>query len=276
MSGSAANHVVHQIMNKVMKPFTIAIIFVCCSAFAQQQDDDNANRGEYNDIYYGGTVNINDKSCRYTTSIQTLNCFGDALSCDTQHSGGCNGDEYTAKTTQRGCSDSAANEDANNEPIVCNYDVVCCPISSMGSIEEQPSNNDEHATDHNIHDSRLIAYVANWKECPTSQQLAGYTHIILAFAVTYTWSASGNMCNEDCSLAELQICTDATDTEINDWKSLGKKVVLSFGGAGMGGSWSGDSNKCWDYCFGKEEQLSTDLVELVDTMGFDGIDLDYE
>ena len=47
-------------------------------------------------------------------------------------------------------------------------------------------------------------------------------------------------------------------------------------GAGMGGSWSGDSNNCWDYCFGKEEQISTQLVNIIDSQSFDGIDIDYE
>jgi hypothetical protein len=57
---------------------------------------------------------------------------------------------------------------------------------------------------------------------------------------------------------------------------MGKKVIISFGGAGMGGSWSGDNNNCWDYCFGKEEELSTSLVNIVNNQKFDGIDIDYE
>mmetsp|Transcript_9643 Transcript_9643/g.20363 ORF Transcript_9643/g.20363 Transcript_9643/m.20363 type:complete len:210 (-) Transcript_9643:424-1053(-) len=44
----------------------------------------------------------------------------------------------------------------------------------------------------------------------------------------------------------------------------------------MGGSWSGDTNNCWDYCFGKEDQLSTDLTNIIDNQNFDGIDIDYE
>ena len=38
----------------------------------------------------------------------------------------------------------------------------------------------------------------------------------------------------------------------------------------------GDINHCWDYCFGKEEQLSTALVNIVDSQNFDGVDIDYE
>jgi chitinase len=57
---------------------------------------------------------------------------------------------------------------------------------------------------------------------------------------------------------------------------MGKKVILSFGGAGMGGSWSGDNNNCWDYCFGQEEALSSSLVNIVKNQKLDGIDIDYE
>ena len=62
---------------------------------------------------------------------------------------------------------------------------------------------------------------------------------------------------------------------IDKWRGQGKKVVLSFGGAGMGGSWPGDNNNCWDYCFGKEEEVSTQLVSIVQSQNLDGIDLDY-
>jgi len=57
---------------------------------------------------------------------------------------------------------------------------------------------------------------------------------------------------------------------------MGKKVIMSFGGAGMGGSWSGDQNNCWDYCFGQEDKLSTDLVNMIKDQNLDGIDIDYE
>ena len=38
----------------------------------------------------------------------------------------------------------------------------------------------------------------------------------------------------------------------------------------------GDQNNCWDYCFGREEKLSTDLVNMIDDHNLDGIDIDYE
>jgi hypothetical protein len=73
------------------------------------------------------------------------------------------------------------------------------------------------------------------------------------------------------------VCNNANNQQLVDhWRSMGKKVILSFGGAGMGGSWSGDNNNCWDYCFGKEESLATSLVNIVHNQNFDGIDIDYE
>merc|ERR1740124_1670959 len=59
-------------------------------------------------------------------------------------------------------------------------------------------------------------------------------------------------------------------------KVQGKIVILSFGGAGMGGSWAGDNNDCWENCYGKEKQVTERLVQIVDDMGLDGIDLDFE
>ena len=41
-------------------------------------------------------------------------------------------------------------------------------------------------------------------------------------------------------------------------------------------SWAGDNNNCWDYCFGKEEELSTSLVNIIQSQNFDGIvSIDY-
>ncbi|KAL9190947.1 hypothetical protein ACHAXT_000653 [Thalassiosira profunda] len=124
-------------------------------------------------------------------------------------------------------------------------------------------------------DSRLIAYVGNWQACPTDEQVAQYTHIVIAFAVTYSWSG-GPVCNTDCSLMPTLVCNNQDRPDlVSQWQAAGKKVILSIGGANMGGSWDGVNN-CWDYCFGKEEELSQALVDVVETKGYDGIDVDYE
>jgi chitinase len=124
--------------------------------------------------------------------------------------------------------------------------------------------------------------MGNWQACPTADQLDGYTHLVVAFAVSYTWAASKNNCDSTCGTgpgADLTydgVCVGATGNEIAQWKAAGKKVILSFGGAGMGGSWASDNNDCWDHCFGNEEALSNKLINLVSTHGYDGIDIDYE
>jgi len=60
------------------------------------------------------------------------------------------------------------------------------------------------------------------------------------------------------------------------WREAGKKVILSFGGAGMGGSWEGDVNDCWEYCYGKEQSVISQLDTIVRAQNFDGVDIDYE
>eukprot|EP00957_Ditylum_brightwellii_P000965 77290-Ditylum_brightwellii.AAC.1 len=123
----------------------------------------------------------------------------------------------------------------------------------------------------------MIAYLGNWQSCPSTQQLASYTHIVIAFAVTYTYNSAKNICSPTCEIYEPPVCgNQARPDLVQQWRSAGKKVLLSFGGAGMGGSWAGDVNDCWETCYGKEQNVIDRLVSLVDTMGLDGIDLDFE
>ena len=127
-----------------------------------------------------------------------------------------------------------------------------------------------------LYDNRMIAYMGNWQACPTPQQVAAYTHIVIAFAVSYTWSPGKNICSETCEIATPPVCNNAPNQHlIQDWQNAGKKVLLSFGGAGMGGSWDGN-NDCWEYCFGREEQVIDRVSEIVIDMGLDGVDIDYE
>ena len=127
-------------------------------------------------------------------------------------------------------------------------------------------------------DSRLIAYLGNWQTCPSLEETSKYTHIVIAFAVTYTWNPTKNQCSESCTIGSpVPICNNQNNQALVDsWKAAGKKVILSFGGAGMGGSWAGDVNDCWEYCFGKEESVIDQLDTIVRAQNFDGIDIDYE
>ena len=44
----------------------------------------------------------------------------------------------------------------------------------------------------------------------------------------------------------------------------------------MGGSWDGDVNDCWEYCYGKEAKVVNRLVQIVNNMGLDGVDFVFE
>ena len=127
-------------------------------------------------------------------------------------------------------------------------------------------------------DSRLIAYLGNWQACPTLEETAKYTHIVIAFAVTYTWNPTKNQCSESCTIGSpVPICNNQNNQALVDsWKAAGKQVILSFGGAGMGGSWAGDVNDCWEYCYGKENSVISQLDTIVRAQNFDGVDIDYE
>merc|ERR1711862_41436 len=127
-------------------------------------------------------------------------------------------------------------------------------------------------------DSNLIAYLGNWHSCPSLEETSKYTHIVIAFAVTYTWNPSKNQCFESCTIGSpVPICNNQNNQALVDSRrEAGKKVILSFGGAGMGGSWEGDVNDCWDYCYGKEESVISQLNTIVRAQNFDGVDIDYE
>ena len=86
-------------------------------------------------------------------------------------------------------------------------------------------------------ENRMIAYLGNWQACPTASQIAEYTHIVIAFAVTYTWNPSKNVCDTECNIGSpVPICENANKQDlVDEWRAMGKKVILSFGGAGMGG-----------------------------------------
>ena len=80
-------------------------------------------------------------------------------------------------------------------------------------------------------DSRLIAYLGNWQSCPTTTEVAHYTHIVIAFAVSYTWAPAKNVCSTSCTIAEPPICNNSPNPGlVSEWQAAGKKVILSFGG----------------------------------------------
>jgi chitinase len=111
--------------------------------------------------------------------------------------------------------------------------LLSLPFLPMRYVDAYDANHGE--------DSRLIAYVGNWQQCPTDDQVDAYSHIVIAFAVSYTWTPEQNNCNQQCQVpSSLPTCENQARPDlIQKWRNMGKKVIVSFGGAGMGGSWSG-------------------------------------
>ena len=125
-------------------------------------------------------------------------------------------------------------------------------------------------------DNRMVAFLANWKTCPSEEVTNEYSHLLVSFAVTYVWAPGANQCDTTCTIKTPLVCSNARQPAlISKWRAAGKKVLLSFGGAGMGGSWDG-VNRCWEHCFGKEDSVVSQLRNLVQADNYDGVDVDYE
>jgi len=100
---------------------------------------------------------------------------------------------------------------------------------------------------------------------------------MVSFAVTYTWAATKNVCDPKCDLKPFAICNNGADWDkVRTWQAAGTKVLVSLGGAGMGGSWVGAVNDCWDYCLDKVDHLVSQVKQLVVGNNLDGVDVDYE
>jgi len=62
-------------------------------------------------------------------------------------------------------------------------------------------------------------------------QIAPYTHIVIAFAVSYTFNPTKNDCSAACDITEPAICSNSPNPGlVSEWQRAGKKVILSFGG----------------------------------------------
>ena len=131
-----------------------------------------------------------------------------------------------------------------------------------------------------IDDHRVIAYVANWEDCPTPAQYKNWSHAVIAFAVTYTWTPNGNICDPTCQIGPVGGCNGKSLADlVADLHAAGVQVIISFGGAGMGGLWEGtcgEMTKCWDDCLDRKDQLIDALTTLVVDNDLDGVDIDYE
>ncbi|CAK0801617.1 unnamed protein product, partial [Prorocentrum cordatum] len=121
---------------------------------------------------------------------------------------------------------------------------------------------------------QLVAFVENWLPCPSLEKVEGYDKVIVSFAVSYAWNPVKNQCDQSCTIGMPATCDNQAKPDlIAAWRQAGTKVLLSFGGAGMGGSWAGDVNDCWEHCFGRVDSVVSRLVEIIDSQGFDGVDI---
>lgn len=129
-------------------------------------------------------------------------------------------------------------------------------------------------------DKHIVAYIPNWVACPSASQLQYYTHAMVAFAVTYPrYVSGGDNCGSvrTCTVQKTPGCGGKTLKKMtSDLQAMGLKVILSFGGAGMGGSWSSSQDTCWEYCLDKVDSLVDQLDAAMVSSGADGLDIDYE
>jgi len=98
---------------------------------------------------------------------------------------------------------------------------------------------------------RIVGYWEDWGPMPTAAAIANYSHIALSFIESE---------KHDCSVSSFD------QTTVNFFKNAGKKVLGSVGGWSM--------NKGWPYC--TVDILVPQIVKIVNDLGLDGIDIDYE
>mmetsp|Transcript_12393 Transcript_12393/g.35992 ORF Transcript_12393/g.35992 Transcript_12393/m.35992 type:complete len:742 (+) Transcript_12393:108-2333(+) len=150
--------------------------------------------------------------------------------------------------------------------------------STIPTTNQQPPQ-DDAVTDAAPKDysPSLVAFMGNWLPCPSIEQYQHYTHVMIAFAVSYRWRPGKNDCSSTCDIPMPPICGGPdSSTFVQDLQDAGKKVLVSFGGAGMGGSWPTSEDDCWEHCFGREDQVINQLVGIVQELNLDGVDIDYE
>jgi len=124
----------------------------------------------------------------------------------------------------------------------------------------------------------MMAFIENWLDCPTIEQIQGYDYVIISFAVSYVWAPGKNQCDEQCKVSSpVPICANGNLQKLREWQQAGTKVLLSFGGAGMGGSWSSSPDDCWEYCYNVgAADVASQVAAIVEDQGFDGVDIDFE
>jgi hypothetical protein len=160
------------------------------------------------------------------TPFDTYYCGTDwsdaATNCHTHCPGGTDGECAPGQNCFAGtsCNGSPSSSDSTQPSSIIALTPQQTPISPRVSARG---------------DSRMIAFLGNWQSCPSPKQYDQYTHIVISFAVSYTWGEVKNQCSTSCTIgASVPICENRENQDLMDvWHAAGKKIILSFGGAGM-------------------------------------------
>jgi len=144
------------------------------------------------------------------------------------------------------------------------------PANRPAAPTSKPEPNQLIPIESDVHHHRLIAYVENWKDCPSDAKINRYTHILVAFAVTYTYPAI----SRNGEIQDLPLCNQATTLEqtkalLKKWQDSGRKVIISFGGWNQNAFWS-------EVVARGIPDIVQQSKALVEKYGFDGLDIDFE
>lgn len=167
-------------------------------------------------------------------------------------------------------------DDGSGEGTGATADSGSDPASDTGPSDTSGDGGGQACVD----DHRVVAYLANWSECPSAAQLAQYSHVVIAFAVSYTWTPDGNLCDPGCAISQVEGCNGTALVDlVPQLHDAGVEVLVSLGGAAMGGIWEGtcgEMTKCWDACVDQVDGVVEQLTDIVAENDLDGVDIDYE
>eukprot|EP00808_Paulinella_micropora_P030148 g16404.t1 len=224
---------------------------------------------------------------------KTATCYSCSTSADCPGGRQCWGSSWCKEGVLCGASASCKDQQ-NSSPSTTTTTTTTTTTAAPGTTSASASTSTAQPSSTSIvttaappatsRGKKLVAYVANWQQCPTDEVLSHYTHVMIAFAVTYTWDPNGNQCDAACNLKPVAGCANSVaqlngnvaGTMVARAHALGVKVLLSVGGAGMGGSWNMATDRCWDPCLDKAQHLADQVAAVVRDNKLDGVDVDYE
>lgn len=151
------------------------------------------------------------------------------------------------------------------------------PTQQSGIASKEPNGTmTKDFTTKTLPNHRFMAMVNTQDPCPTSQQWTQYTDIMLSYTTTLQ---PNGICSETCKIFydKLKVCNNKpNDGLLQEWQSAGKRVWLVVGGPLMGRKYDLVSPACWEFCFGRQEQMVDDIATLVNNTSVAGVVLSYQ